>query len=206
MTAWQIVYYGNPAGMPRMRTRRTKFGVLHYVPSKAPGTLFRNAIRLKAADQEKLTGPVALRIECLFAMPVSWSKAKRAKHHGQAHTQKPDGDNVAKAVMDGLTAAGVWPDDAVVWSLEIRKVWAVQGYCTITAVDSGRMVDESENTDEKPEAQMASERGGVRDAVSVKTGRRKSTGRRSDRNSGRPNPWAGDDEREGTENDDDQEK
>ena len=148
MTAWQIVYYGQPAGMPRIRTRRMGKGVIHYVPPKAPGTLFRNAIRLKAVEQKKLVGPVCLRVECLFAMPVSWSKAKRAKHHGKPHTQKPDGDNVAKAVMDGLTAAGVWPDDAVVWSLEIRKVWAVQGYCTILAVDSGRTLYD-EDADEK---------------------------------------------------------
>ncbi len=205
MTAWQIVYYGQPCGMPRMRTRRTRFGVLHYVPPKAPGTLFRNAIRLKAVEQKKLVGPVALRIECLFAMPASWSKAKKAKHFGKPHTQKPDGDNVAKAVMDGLTAAGVWPDDAVVWSLEIRKVWAVQGYCTILAVDSGRMIDETD-TDEKPEAQLASERGGVWNVVPVKTSRRKPTDRGSNRDSDRPNPWASDDEREGTEDPDNQEK
>ena len=204
MTAWQIVYYGQPCGMPRMRTRRTKFGVLHYVPPKAPGTLFRNAIRLKAADQKKLIGPVELRIECLFAMPTSWSKAKKAKHFGKPHTQKPDADNVAKAVMDGLTAAGVWPDDAVVWCLEIRKIWSVQGFCTITAVDSGRIVDEW--TDEKPEAQMESERAGIRDAVPVKTSRRKPTDRGSDRSAGNPNPWAGDVQRKGTENDADQEK
>jgi Holliday junction resolvase RusA-like endonuclease len=188
-----------------MRTRRTRFGVLHYVPPKAPGTLFRNAIRLKAVEQKKLVGPVALRIECLFAMPASWSKAKKAKHFGKPHTQKPDGDNVAKAVMDGLTAAGVWPDDAVVWSLEIRKVWAVQGYCTILAVDSGRMIDETD-TDEKPEAQLASERGGVWNVVPVKTSRRKPTDRGSNRDSDRPNPWASDDEREGTEDPDNQEK
>ncbi len=203
MTAWQIVYYGQPCGMPRMRTRRTRFGVLHYVPPKAPGTLFRNAIRLKAVEQKKLVGPVALRIECLFAMPASWSKAKKAKHFGKPHTQKPDGDNVAKAVMDGLTAAGVWPDDAVVWSLEIRKVWAVQGYCTILAVDSGRIVDEW--ADEKPEAQMEGERGGVRDVMSKPSGRRKPTHRRGDRDSGNPNPWAGDVQREGTKDHEDSE-
>ena len=188
-----------------MRTRRTKFGVLHYVPPKSPGTLFRNAIRLKAVEQKKLVGPVCLRIECVFAMPTSWSKAKRAKHHGKPHTQKPDGDNVAKAVMDGLTAAGVWPDDAVVWSLEIRKIWSVQGFCTITAVDSGRMIDETD-TDEKPEAQLASERGGVRDVVCESPDRRKPTNRGSDRSAGNPNPWAGDVQREGTENDDDREE
>jgi len=205
MTAWQIVYYGQPAGMPRMRTRRTRFGILHYVPPKAPGTLFRNAIRLKAVEQQKLVGPVSLRIECLFAMPVSWSKAKKAKHFGKPHTQKPDGDNVAKAVMDGLTAAGVWPDDAVVWSLEIRKVWAVQGYCTILAVDSGRTLYD-EDTDEKPEAQVEDKRGGIRQSVRESPDRRKSADRGSNRDSGNPNPWASDDERPGTENDDDQEK
>ena len=200
MTSWQIVYYGQPAGMPRMRTRRTKFGVLHYVPPKAPGTLFRNAIRLKAVEQKKLVGPVCLRIECLFAMPASWSKAKKAKHFGKPHTQKPDADNVAKAVMDGLTAAGVWPDDAVVWPLEIRKIWSVQGFCTITAVDSGRFVDEW--TDEKPSAPVESEGAGTRDAVRESPGRRKPTHRKGDRNSGNPNPWAGDVQREGTEDDD----
>ena len=205
MTAWQIVYYGQPAGMPRMRTRRTKFGVLHYVPPKAPGTLFRNAIRLKAVEQKKLVGPVELRIECLFAMPISWSKAKKAKHFGKPHTQKPDGDNVAKAVMDGLTAAGVWPDDAVVWSLAISKVWSVQGFCYITAVDSGRMIDD-EDTDQKPGAQMESSRAGTRDAVRESPSRRKPTNRRSDRDSGNPNPWAGDVQRAGTEDDDDREE
>ena len=180
-------------------------GIIHYVPPKAPGTLFRNAIRLKALNQAKLVGPVCLRIECLFAMPVSWSKAKKAKHFGKPHTQKPDGDNVAKAVMDGLTAAGVWPDDAVVWSLTISKVWAVQGYCTITAVDSGRTFDD-EDTDEKPEAQLASERGGTRNVVPKPSGRRKPTNRGSDRDSGNPNPWAGDVQREGTEDDDNREE
>ena len=72
-----------------MRTRRTKFGVLHYVPPKSPGTLFRNAIRLKGVEQKKLVGPVELRIECLFAMPVSWVKVTKDKHFGQPHTQQP---------------------------------------------------------------------------------------------------------------------
>ncbi len=205
MTAWQIVYYGQPCGMPRMRTRRTRFGVLHYVPPKAPGTLFRNTIRLKAVEKEKLVGPVAMRIECSFSMPTSWSKAKKQKHLGEPHTQKPDGDNVAKAVMDGLTAAGVWPDDAVVWCLEIRKIWSVQGFCTITAVDSGRMIDETD-TDEKPEAQVEDKRGGIRQSVLESPDRRKSADRGSNRDSGNPNPWAGDDERAGTEDPDNQEK
>ena len=205
MTTWQIVYYGQPCGMPRTRTRRTKFGVLHYVPPKAPGTLFRNAIRLKALEKEKLVGPVALRIKMLFAMPQSWSKAKKAKNLGKPHTQKPDADNVAKAIMDGMTLAKVWPDDGVMWKCQMEKIWSVQGFCIIDAVDSGRTFCD-EDTDEKPEARMESERAGTRDAVRESPGRRKPTDRRSNRDSGNPNPWASDDERAGTENDDDQEK
>lgn len=188
MTQWQIVYYGNPAGMPRMRTRRTRYGVLHYVPPNSPGTLFRNAIRLKAQTQAKLTGPVCLRIECIFAMPVSWSKAKKLKHAGTPHTQKPDGDNVAKAVMDGLTGAGVWPDDAVVWSLEVIKVWGVQGFCTVNAVDSGRTLDEQTEA-EIPAAQVDGIGAGIRNALHQQGSQSECSDRRSDRNSVHPNPW-----------------
>ena len=104
-----------------------------------------------------------------------------------------------------LGLAGVWPDDAVVWSLHISKVWAVQGYCTILAVDSGRTLYD-EDTDEKPEAQVESEGAGIRDVVPVKTGGRKRADRRSDRSAGNPNPWAGDVQRAGTEDDDDREE
>jgi Holliday junction resolvase RusA-like endonuclease len=54
------------------------------------------------------------------ALPQSWSEAKKAAMAGSAHRQKPDIDNVAKAVLDAL-----WPDgdEAVAW-LTARKVWA----------------------------------------------------------------------------------
>jgi Holliday junction resolvase RusA-like endonuclease len=31
------------------------------------------------------------------------------------HTSKPDSDNLMKAVMDAMTTAGVWKDDALVY-------------------------------------------------------------------------------------------
>jgi Holliday junction resolvase RusA-like endonuclease len=40
------------------------------------------------------------------------------------HTKKPDVDNLLKAVMDSMTAAGVWKDDALVYTTEAGKWYA----------------------------------------------------------------------------------
>lgn len=125
MTSWSITIYGQPAGMPRARSVRTKWGVRHYIPIKSPGVVYRNVAKKLAATKTKLEGPVRVRIEAVFGMPPSWSKAKKLKHNGEPHTQKPDTDNIAKAILDGLS--DVWPDDAVVWELIVRKTWGDQG-------------------------------------------------------------------------------
>jgi len=39
------------------------------------------------------------------------------------HGQRPDVDKLARAVLDALTDAGVWRDDAQVSSLIAQKVW-----------------------------------------------------------------------------------
>lgn len=39
---------------------------------------------------------------CYIPMPASWSQAKKSRHYGTLMRQKPDGDNIVKAVMDAL--------------------------------------------------------------------------------------------------------
>ena len=43
-----------------------------------------------------------------------------------APTVRPDVDKLARAALDGLTAAGVWGDDAQVVHLTARKVYAAR--------------------------------------------------------------------------------
>ena len=44
-------------------------------------------------------------------------------NRGHGAHQKPDADNIAKAVLDALSA--FWQDDAQVAVLRVRKMWSV---------------------------------------------------------------------------------
>ncbi|NBS71358.1 RusA family crossover junction endodeoxyribonuclease, partial [bacterium] len=78
-----------------------------YLPTKHPVNGFKAAIRAafvaNAGKWRTVKGPVRVGIHAWFEMPVSWSKKKRAAHDVQYHAQKPDADNVTKAVLDALT-------------------------------------------------------------------------------------------------------
>ena len=69
-------------------------------------------------------GPIALEIVATFAVPKSWSKAKTAALIHRPHTQKPDGDNLMKAVKDALNRIA-WADDGQVYDARVRKVWGL---------------------------------------------------------------------------------
>ena len=64
----------------------------------------------------------AIEVTAHIAMPPSWSRKKRAAHLGRMMRQKPDWDNIGKAVCDALfkedsmlaggTCWKFWTDDA----------------------------------------------------------------------------------------------
>ncbi len=193
-TEWKVVVPGQPAGMPRARAVRTRFGVRHYTP-KGAGSEFRERVAKAVANKPRLTGPVILTIWATFEIPKSWPKAKQWQHLSEPHTQKPDADNVAKAVMDGMRS--LWSDDCVVWNLRVVKAWGVSPRCTIVAESEGKHGEEDEEP--KPAARVASSKN-KRDRKSVhKPGAgTEPTDRGPDRSSGTPNPWAGDVECSGT--------
>lgn len=98
-----------PMGKPR-QTRADKWKqrevVLRY-------RAFCDEVRLK-----KVVMPEAgSHITFILPMPASWSQKKRVAMNGQAHQQKPDADNMIKALMDALFA-----DDAHKRPLSLRRL------------------------------------------------------------------------------------
>ncbi|GAP76973.1 endodeoxyribonuclease RusA [Pseudoalteromonas sp. SW0106-04] len=77
-------------------------------------------------DQCRLQG-VALpthgyHITFVLPMPKSWSKKKRMNMLGQPHLNKPDKDNLEKALLDAI-----FEEDSVVWDGRVTKLWGEEG-------------------------------------------------------------------------------
>ena len=70
--------------------------------------------------------PDAFRARFLIPMPASWSKRKKLQKVSTPHQQRPDADNLAKALMDALLK-----EDSTVWKLEIEKIWGEEGLIII---------------------------------------------------------------------------
>ena len=77
---------------------------------------------------EKLS--VTPRIEFGIPVSASWSSKKKIRMHGMPHQNKPDIDNLLKAVFDALL-----PDDSVIHSIQASKVWSQAGWIRIEEIE-----------------------------------------------------------------------
>lgn len=75
--------------------------------------------QLAATDQKWIPtdGPVA--------MDITFEMQKPASSRRAYPTVKPDLDKLLRAVLDGLTDAGIWKDDSQVVSVIARKVYVL---------------------------------------------------------------------------------
>lgn len=126
---------GQPQGKGRARFAKIGGHMRAYTPEKT--VAYESLIALAAVDAmkgcEQIAGPVDLRIAAVFQMPKSWSQKKRlaALLAPEWHTGKPDGDNILKAVGDGLNGI-VWRDDAQVARCSISKAYGENPGLTVT--------------------------------------------------------------------------
>lgn len=66
--------------------------------------------------------PIKIKIKAYFEPPKSTSKKKYKELIGQSYTKKPDIDNIAKAILDGLNGIA-YTDDNQVSDLEVQKIY-----------------------------------------------------------------------------------
>ncbi|MGQ1888278.1 RusA family crossover junction endodeoxyribonuclease [Serratia marcescens] len=64
-----------------------------------------------------------------ISLPDSWSKKKRAEMAGKPHQQKPDADNLLKALMDAI-----YSEDCAVWDVRVTKRWGNAGEIIIKEI------------------------------------------------------------------------
>ena len=72
-----------------------------------------------AYQGDPISSPVRVRIVVFMDKPKS-------PKFDTAPATPPDADKLARSVLDALTIAGVYDDDALVVSLEIDKMWATE--------------------------------------------------------------------------------
>ena len=114
----------NPIGAPRS-SRRDK-----WKPSPAVQRYhaFRDQIKLEANRKGLTELPPALGFIFGIPMPKSWSNKKREAHRRMIHQQKPDLDNLIKAVKDSIAYKSAQDDAHVGTYLYAQKMWVDEGY------------------------------------------------------------------------------
>lgn len=119
---------GEPVACPRPRVAQG--GRRTYYPARYETWRTLAVLSLRAQiDGGPLLGPLAVEIEAVHARPRSCPKGHKP-WWGPGRVFKatrPDADNIAKAVLDALDAAGWLADDGQVVDLRVRQWYAAEG-------------------------------------------------------------------------------
>jgi Holliday junction resolvase RusA-like endonuclease len=115
---------GAPVGKGRPRiARRGRFTSM-YTPEKTAS--YESLVKLAGfeamAGRELFTDALSVTLDVWVQIPASWSQRKREQAVSGAvrPTTKPDLDNVAKAIFDGLNGIA-WKDDVQVVRAVVTK-------------------------------------------------------------------------------------
>ena len=123
MNEWKATIMGPPIGKGRPRYSARGGHVRAYTPKKTAQWEAVAASTLAASwNRPPLSCPMSVGILALFPRPqrMVW---KRKAMEREPYIQKPDVDNVAKAVLDSMEKAGVMRDDKSVWSLDLIALY-----------------------------------------------------------------------------------
>lgn len=120
--------FGIPKAQPRARAFAFNGKARMYDPGTAEAWKGDIAGQTQTLHGGNLQKPLKVAIYFFISRPKSHfrSNGKDLKPAAPKRyfAKKPDADNLAKAVLDALTALHVWGDDSQVVILEITKAWS----------------------------------------------------------------------------------
>jgi Holliday junction resolvase RusA-like endonuclease len=124
VTAVTFTVPGVPIGKGRPRVSTFAGRARMYTPAKTASYegLIAHEARLAMDGQTLMLGAVQVVLDIAVPVPASWSKKKQAAALAGTvrPTGKPDIDNTAKAIFDGINQV-VWRDDSQVVSVTATK-------------------------------------------------------------------------------------
>ena len=130
---------GKPKAQPRVKAtmRGRHAGV--YTPKTADEWKQIIAASLEPYSGRLIEGSFTADLCFYFSRPKAHFGTGKNNHQvkesaPRRHIQKPDVDNLAKAVLDVLTSIKFWKDDSQLVKLTVRKAWA-------DVVDEGMRID-----------------------------------------------------------------
>lgn len=124
--SYSAILHLDPVAQQRPRAVRTRGGVRMYDPNKS--RKYKQEIAgLIAADMLKykqgmMTGPLKVMLNFYFKVPASYTNKRRQDiiDGVELFTKRPDVDNLAKAVLDGLNGV-LYTDDSQIVELRVCK-------------------------------------------------------------------------------------
>lgn len=116
---------GKPFGKQRPKATAVAGRARVYTPKETVSFERTVAEIARPSFPAPIEGPVKLRVVAVFEIPKSWTKKRKAEAVNGFHTQKPDADNVLKAIKDGLNRIA-WADDSQVADERCVKRWGHQ--------------------------------------------------------------------------------
>ena len=123
----QFTVEANP--VPKGRPKFSKIGgfVRTYTPKKTSDyeTIVRETAQQAMGQTEPLETPTAVYLYFRLPIPKSYPKKRlqACLNGSERPIKKPDIDNLAKSVLDGLNGS-VYKDDGQIVSLHVTKVYA----------------------------------------------------------------------------------
>lgn len=125
---FSLTFHVDIKPVPKGRPRFSKVGgfMRSYTPKKTSDyeTQVRDAA-VQVMTREPLETPLAVYLYFRLPIPRSHSKKRQEAclNGSERPIKKPDIDNLAKSVLDGLNGV-VWHDDSQIVSLHLTKVYA----------------------------------------------------------------------------------